>query len=101
MTSPLQPLARDARELAIWARLQQRFFTPAGNFVQQAVTLAATSVAVVFPREEPDAGYGVVATPNWGTTVWVTNKSTTGCTINFGTGAPANATVDLATFRGD
>lgn len=82
-------------------RLVRRFLTPAGNRIAVAVTAAATSVAVTFPRSEVDTNFGVVATPNWGTTVWVTNKSTTGCTVNFGTAAPANATVDLITFRSE
>lgn len=90
-----------AREDTYWLRLRRRFLTSAGNRVAVAVTTAATSVAVVFARTEVDASYGVVATPSWGTTVWVTNKTTTGCTINFGTGAPAGGTVDLITFRSE
>jgi hypothetical protein len=82
-------------------RLIVRWLTPAGNQVATSVTAAATTVAVTFPRAEADTSYGVVATPNWGTTVWVTNKATTGCTINFGTAAPANASVDLITFRSE
>jgi hypothetical protein len=89
----------NAREDTQWLRVRRRFLTSAGNTVAQAVTAAASSVAVTFPRTEVDASYGVVATPNWGTTVWVTNKTTTGCTINFGTAAPASATVDFITFR--
>lgn len=88
-----------AREDTYWLRLRRRFLTSAGNGIAQAVTTAATSVAVTFPRAEVDASYGVVATPSWGTTVWVTAKSTTGCTINFGTAAPAGGTVDFITFR--
>jgi hypothetical protein len=65
------------------------------------VTLAATTKAITFPRSEPDTSYGVVATPSWGTTVWVTNRAKTGFTLNFGTGAPANALVDWLTFRSE
>ena len=101
MTSPLTPVAGDARQDAIWQRLRLRFFTSAGNVVAQAVPLAATSVVVTFPREEPDANYGVTATPNWGTTVWVDTKTTTGCTVNFGTAAVAAASIDLITFRSE
>ena len=34
---------------------------------------------------QPDAVY---VTPQWNTTVWITGKTTTGFTINFGTAAP-------------
>lgn len=91
----------DARQDAIWLRIRRRFFTSAGNRVQQAVTAAATSVAITWPRTEVDTSYGVLATPTWGTTVWVSTRSTTGCTVNFGTAAPANATVDVITFRSE
>jgi len=91
----------DAREQTSWLRLRRRFLTSAGNKVAQAVTTAASSVAVTFPRTEVDASYGVCATPSWGTTVWVTSKATTGCTINFGTAAPAGASVDYLTFRSE
>lgn len=102
MTTPfLGSPTTDARQDAVWLRIRRRFFTSAGNRVAVAVTAAATTVAITFPRTEVDTNYGVNATPNWGTTVWVTNKTTTGCTVNFGTAAPANATVDLITFRSE
>lgn len=101
MTSPFTQVAGDARQDAIWQRLRLRFFTSAGNVAQKPVTAAATSVAITFPREEPDTDYGVSVTPNWNTTVWVSNKTTTGCTINFGTAAGAGATIDLITFRSE
>lgn len=57
------------------------FFTPSPTFNQT------------------DTNYGVVVTPNWNTTVWVTDKATSGFTINFGTNAPANAKFDYFIFR--
>lgn len=84
-----------------WARIRRRFLTPAGNGVRLSVTAAATTKAVTFEREMPDTNYGAVATPNWSTTVYVTNRTTTGFTLNFGTAAPANATVDYVTFRSE
>ena len=48
---------------------------------------------------EPDADYAVIVTPNWSTTTFVTAKATTGFTINFGTAAPASATVDWFIVR--
>lgn len=50
--------------------------------------------------QEPDANYGVIVTPSWETTTWITSKATSGFTINFGTAAPdANQTVDWILMR--
>jgi hypothetical protein len=54
----------------------------------------------VLGRVEDDTAYHIVATPSWATTVHVTNKATTGFTLNFGTAAPdANQTVAWLLFR--
>lgn len=53
-----------------------------------------TSVAIVFDTELDDANYLITATPNWDTTVYKSGVLTTGFTLNFGTAAPASATVD-------
>jgi hypothetical protein len=89
-----------ARQIGIVLR---RFLTPGGVGVAVAVTAAAVAKAIAFAdgKKEADANYGVLATPSWGTTVWVTAKAKTGFTLNFGTAAPANATVDYAVLRGD
>jgi hypothetical protein len=50
-------------------------------------------------RHEANANYAIVATPSWATTVHVTNKATSGFTLNFGTAAPAGATVQWLLFR--
>lgn len=51
-------------------------------------------------RIEDDANYQIIATPSWPTTVHVTNKATTGFTLNFGTAAPdGNQTVAWLMFR--
>ena len=57
-----------------------------GNNV--AVAAAATSLAVTLPVTLPNTNYAVYVTPQWNTSVWVTGKTTTGFTINFGTAAP-------------
>jgi len=45
---------------------------------------------------QPDAVY---VTPQWNTTVWITGKTTTGFTINFGTAAPTGGSyVDWVIF---
>ena len=79
----------------------RRWLTPAGNQTNVSVTLAAVTHSIVFARAEQDTAYGVTVTPNWSTTSAVTTKLTTGCTITFGTGAPANAVIDICTFRAE
>lgn len=67
------------------------------------VTASATSVSVNMITSAKygffDAKYTVVATPNWGTTCWITGKQDSGFTINFGTAAPASQTVDWIAVR--
>jgi len=57
-----------------------------GNNV--AVAAGATSLAVTLSQTLPSTNYAVYVTPQWNTSVWVTSKTTTGFTINFGTAAP-------------
>lgn len=48
---------------------------------------------------EPDDDYAIAITPNWDTTVYVTSKSRSGFTVEFGTAAPASATFDWVLVR--
>lgn len=48
---------------------------------------------------EPDASYGVMVVPNWSTTCYVTAKTRSGFTVEFGTAAPANAKIDWMIVR--
>lgn len=89
----------NAIELEMWRRLKRRFFTPSGCRVALPVTSTTTTVTWTFDRAEVDALYGVNAIPSWLTTVACTTKTQTSLTLTFGTAAPANATVDLHTFR--
>jgi len=57
-----------------------------GNNV--AVAAGATSLAVTLSLTLPTTNYAVYVTPQWNTSVWITGKTTTGFTINFGTAAP-------------
>lgn len=59
-----------------------------------SVTAAASTQSVTFGTAYPDANYAVFCTPNWNTTCFVSGKSTTGFTLNFGTAAPAGQLVD-------
>lgn len=64
----------------------------------QAITLAATTL-VITGKTYPDASYSAVCTSNYNTTCFVTGKTSTGFTLNFGTVAPASATVDWLVVR--
>jgi hypothetical protein len=93
---------QDGRREAEWRVLRVRYLTRGGTGINTAVTAAASSVAVAFTKAEQDAVYGVVATPDWGTTTYVTSKATTGFTLNFGTAAPGGGgVVDWTVFRAE
>ncbi len=94
----------DPQEAAKWARLRLRWFTSAGNGVDEAVAGGAPSLAVTFARTEPNSDYGVIITPSWNTTVYValSDKSTTGFTCHFGSAAPGGGgTICWATNRSE
>lgn len=94
-------MIRDLTSPAVMRRWARRWLTAAGNKTAVAVTLGGTSVVITFDRAEGDALYGVNVTPSWLTTVAVFNKTTAGCTVSFGTAAPAGAVFDLSTFRAE
>lgn len=88
------------REAARLSTLIGRYLTKAGVGIQ-AITAAATSKAITFALTEPDALYGVLATPNWSTTCYVSALATSGFTLNFGTAAPGGGgKVTWAVVRG-
>ena len=104
LTASMPPAASltEPQEAAKWARLRLRHFTAAGNGVDLAVGAGATTLAITFKRVEPNATYGVTITPAWGTTAWVTNRTTTGFTANFGTAAPGGgSTMSFTTYRSE
>jgi hypothetical protein len=49
--------------------------------------------------QEPDANYAVIVTPAWNTTVWVTDKATTGFTVHFGTSPSSDSSFDWFIVR--
>lgn len=100
---PSQPL-ENPREAAKWSRLRLRYFTPSGTGVDVPVGGAVSSLAVTFARQESNTEYGVHVTPSWDTTVWVdvTDKLTTGFTVNFGSASPGGGgVIQWATFRSE
>lgn len=64
-----------------------------------AVASSASSQNVTFGTAHPDANYAVFCTPNWDTTCFVTDKTTTGFTLNYGTAAPSGQLVDWFVMR--
>jgi len=64
------------------------------------VAAATGSKAITFKtaRAIGDTNYGVDVTPSWNTPVWISSKTNTGFTINFGVFAPASATLDWRAF---
>ena len=85
------------RETQEYKVLRLRYLTPGGTGVRQAAT--GTAVVVTLPRLEQDVNYGVLLTPTWGTTCWVTARSTTQFTANFGTAPGGSDTFDWIVFR--
>jgi hypothetical protein len=75
--------------------------TPAANLrgIDLAVPAGGTLVQVAFPRAEADAAYAVSLTPSWLTQVAVSAKAPQGFTVQFGTAAPAGATLDWVLVR--
>jgi len=65
-----------------------------------AVPEGATSLTITLPVAEPDTNYGVLVTPAWNTNCWVTGKTTTDFTVNFGTPAPTGGSyIDWFVYR--
>jgi hypothetical protein len=71
----------------------------ANKGVNVPVTQGATYVDITLPFSEVDANYGVSVTPQWNTTVWVTNKTITGFRVNFGTAPASDSAVDYFVYR--
>lgn len=91
----------DTRTEAQLGIVFQRYLTQGGTGVDTSVAGGATTKAITFVRQEPDTSFGVVATPGWNTTVWVTAKAKTGFTLNFGTVPVGTKTIDWVAFRSE
>jgi len=64
-----------------------------------AVPITAGSVVVSFAIAQQDTSFMVTLEVSWNTTTWLTAKTKTGFTVNFGTAAPASATFSWAILR--
>jgi hypothetical protein len=62
--------------------------TPAPMALQSYPPGTEGAGADIPSRAEIDTNYGILAVPSWPTTVWVTNRATTGFRLNFGSPAP-------------
>ncbi|HEX3568555.1 MAG TPA: hypothetical protein VHT70_02665 [Candidatus Saccharimonadales bacterium] len=67
--------------------------------IATAITNGASSVAITFATAQSDTNYAVICTPNYNTTCYVTNQTSAGFTINFGTAAGSGATVHWLVVR--
>lgn len=67
--------------------------------INVTVAGSATSLVVTFAKAEVDNSYGVQVLLAWNTTSWITSKSTTGFTINFGTAPSGASTLDWSISR--
>lgn len=67
--------------------------------VNVLVPANSTSIDISLPLTEPDTNYGVLVIPHWNTNIWVTGKTTTGFTINFGTAPTVDSSLDWFVFR--
>jgi hypothetical protein len=89
----------DARDQIQYEVLRRRHLARGGVGCNTAITAAAANQVIPLVNAERDALYGVCVTPNWGTTIYVTAKTTAQFQVNFGTVAPANAKIDWHVFR--
>jgi hypothetical protein len=63
------------------------------------IPTGSSYIDITLPVPEPDTNYGVIVTPQWNTTVWISNKTTTGFRVNFSI-APSQASyIDWLVFR--
>lgn len=63
-----------------------------------AVSSGLTSIAIT-GLSQADNQYLVTVIPGWNTTYWITNKTTTGFTINIGTAPGTASTLDWRLMR--
>lgn len=73
------------------------------KIVQKGVNIlvpsGATYIDISLPRTEPDTNYGILVTLSWNTTYWISNKTTTGFRIYFGTAPTSDSYLDWFLFR--
>lgn len=93
--------SNDTTEHSRWQRIKLRGLTNAGNGVAIPVDPGVTDFDVVFVTKEQNSNYGLMMCPNWNTTFWVTDKSTTGFKANFGTVSPSDAFLDYSVNRSE
>lgn len=81
--------------------LSGNFITFSNNVRGYNVSVAdtETTLDVTFGTAHSNASYAVMCTPNWNTTCFVSNKTTAGFTLNFGTAAGPSSLADWLVVR--
>jgi hypothetical protein len=89
------------------ATLATSELTVAGNLslneairgIKVPAVLGSSSYQISFTKAQPDDNYAVSVTPTWNTTIWVSNRTIAGFTVNFVTPAPEGGTIDWMIVR--
>lgn len=63
------------------------------------VPITSASVVVTLAVAQPDTNYQVVVDTDWATTTWITAKTKSAFTINFGTAAPGSQKLSYTVLR--
>lgn len=64
------------------------------NYINFNKTVPQGNTSANVSIKADSTNYLVLAMPSWNTTLWITNKTASGFTGNFGTAAPASAKID-------
>jgi len=72
---------------------------PENRGINATVATSLTTLNVIFSIAESNAFYVVNVAPQWNTSWWITSKTATGFTINFGTAPTSGSAVDWSIRR--
>lgn len=94
VTAPILTVGGSTRIMDCYPEIVNRGF-------YQSVADGAANHTITFPVAEADNVYAVWVTPNWNTTIYITARTTTNCTVAFGSVAPIGgwATIDYKVTR--
>lgn len=96
--------ATDTGNTQVWSSYRNRWETEitSGHGLAggtYAVTVGLSSLDVELVNDRFDTAYTPIITPAWQTSVWVTAKTSTGFTANFGTPPASDSSFDWAIIR--
>ncbi|TVX79121.1 hypothetical protein FQP34_17445 [Peribacillus simplex] len=72
---------------------------PENKGINVPVTASTTTKIIAFTATEADNNYAVNVSLGWNSTLWITNKTNTGFTINFGTAPTGTSSLDWTINR--